>query len=49
MPMIAFNPKDINQKNEKNSSSSAETSSEDSSQKEKRMKMEINKKLWNRL
>ena len=36
MPMIAFNPKDINQKNEKNSSSSAETSSEDSSQKEKK-------------
>ena len=35
MPMIAFNPKDLNQKNEK--TSSTETSSEDSSQKEKKV------------
>ena len=37
MPMIAFNPKDLNQKNEKNSS---ETSSEDS-QKEKKVEKDV--------
>ena len=37
MPMIAFNPKDLNQKNEKTSS---ETSSEDS-QKEKKVEKDV--------